>query len=91
MQNMNLNKFSVIADQALVNYDFGDGVNVEATSGWEYLSGSNEVSCPVFLKFDNDGYDEDTHLATFNVSIEDEKIVCANCSYQGNLIGHMVF
>jgi len=85
---MNFDKTREICDQALANYNFGEGVFVEATSGWESNSNSKEVSCPIFLKFEDDEPEQDTHRATFTVIIENCKATQAECSYKGNLIGN---
>ena len=57
------------------------------TSGWEYVSNSAEITCPVFLQFDEDDAQADSHLGTFYVTIIDNKIVQADCSCEGNFIG----
>ncbi len=85
---MNTNEIRKICDEALANYNFGEGVYVEATSGWEYDSSSKEVSCPVFLSFDEDEEGQESHKATFTVVIENGKVIQADCSYEGNLIGN---
>lgn len=77
---MNNDEIRQLCDNALADYDFGEGVTVEATSGWEY-DGSNEVTCPVFLRFDDDEPDADTHQGTFSVTIENGKVTEVDCSY----------
>jgi hypothetical protein len=77
---MNTDKIRQLCDEALSNHDFGEGVTVEATSGWEY-DGSNEVTCPVFLRFDEDEPDDDSHRATFSVTVIDGKVTEATCSH----------
>lgn len=76
-----------MADAALGEYDFGEGVTVEAVNGWEYDSRLTEMSCAVFVKFDTDEPEDDTHLARFTVDFEDGKISYASCSCEGNLLG----
>jgi hypothetical protein len=83
----NDNEIRQICDQALADYDFGEGVTVEATSGWEYSSNSSEITCPVFLRFDEDAEDEDTHLANFSVVVSNNKVVEAYCTWKGETIG----
>jgi hypothetical protein len=76
-----------LCDNALADYDFGEGVFVEATSGWRYESSSSEVTCSVFLRFEEDDKDEDSHLATFSVTVVNGKITQADCSWNGEFIG----
>lgn len=87
---MNFNEISQVCDKALAEYDFGEGVIVEATSGWEHCSSSKEVTCPIFLRFDDDDPDQDTHQATFSVVIEDGKVSQVDCSFKGNIIGNYI-
>ncbi|NCQ50300.1 hypothetical protein GW796_00055 [archaeon] len=79
-----------LANSALEDYDFGQGVTVEAINGWEYDSESSEVSCTVFLKFDDDELEDDSHIAHFNIEFDGDKVKCATCSYNGEVIGHTV-
>lgn len=76
-----------MADRALANYDFGEGVTVEAVNGWEYDSRQTEVTCAVFLKFDDDAPEDDTHLAHFTVDFENGHVSYAGCSYNGDSLG----
>jgi hypothetical protein len=78
-----------LADSALEDYDFGSGVTVEAVNGWEYDSCMSEVSCTVFLKFEEDSVDDYTHLATFCVDFKDDKVISASCNCDGKTIGFM--
>lgn len=80
-----------LCDGALADYDFGEGVTVEATSGWEYNSSSPEITCPVFLRFTEEDIDADTHAATFSVIIVDGKVTQSDCSCEGNFIGTPFF
>ncbi len=84
---MKTDEIRQICDQALAEYNFGEGVTLEATSGWEYSSNSSEVTCPVFLRFEEDDPEADTHLGTFSVVIEKGKVVQADCLCDGEMIG----
>ncbi len=87
---MNVDSIRKLANKALEEYDFGVGVNVEAVNGWEYDSGSTEVTCAVFLKFEEDSPEDDTHLAHFTVDLANDKINYASCSWNGEVIGSAV-
>lgn len=50
------------AQIAFDHYEFGDGVTVEDSGGWEHSSGSAERSRPVFVSVDGQ---EDTVKLTF--------------------------
>lgn len=82
---MNDIQISQQADEALADFNFGEGVTVVATSGWQY--DGQEVSCSVFLQFDEDEPDADSHRGTFSVNIVDGKVVEASCSCEGQPIG----
>jgi hypothetical protein len=86
---MDTNLTRKLADSALEDYDFGSGVTVEAINRWEYDSRMSEVSCAVFLKFEEDSVDDDTHLATFYVDFKDDKVDSAYCHCDGETIGFM--
>ena len=88
---MEFDEIRNLCNSALSDYDFGSDFSVEAISGWEYTSGSNEITCPVFLKFSDDDADADTHIATFSVTVVDGKVTQADCSCEGNFIGKPVF
>jgi hypothetical protein len=83
-----MNSLSKLADQALANYDFGDGVTVEGTGGWVQNGDENQLTCSVFLTFDDSG--EPSTLSTFTVDIEDGIVTYAGCSCHGELVGSMV-
>lgn len=51
---------SKAADAALASYQWGGGVSVVGTSGWEHDSGSAEVHCKVFVSTDEQVGDEDS-------------------------------
>lgn len=76
-----------LCDEALADYNFGEGVSVEAVNGWEYSNTSNEVTCAVFLRFDDDEMDADTHAGTFSVTVVDGKVVDKSCQCEGNFVG----
>ncbi len=84
---MEIDTICQLANEALSNYDFGEGVTVEAVNGWEYDSGQTEVTCAVFLKFDDDEPEDDTHLAHFTVDFDNDKVSYACCSYNGDSLG----
>lgn len=83
----NNNEISQLCDEALASFDFGEGVTVIDTSGWEYMSSSPEITCPVFLHFEEDERDAESHLGTFSVTIVNDRVIQADCSCEGNLIG----
>lgn len=80
-----------LANEALSNYNFGSGVKVEDVNGWESNSRDTEMICSVFLKFETDESEDETHLGKFTVDFKNGKISYANCSCEGELIGTPVW
>ncbi|WP_321935353.1 hypothetical protein [Paraburkholderia sp. J8-2] len=54
------------AEAEFIEYDFGDGVQVLDHNGWE-TGGDAKYSKCVFLQYDDDAPDADSHKATFHV------------------------
>lgn len=75
---------------AFERYDFGPGVTVEAADGWERSSGSSEVSRAVYVRYDDDAPDADTHRVIFTVRVVDGQVAEAWASTgKGEQFGHL--
>lgn len=77
-------------DGAFERYDFGPGVTVESADGWERSTGSTEVSRAVYVRYDDDAADADTHRVMFTVRLADGKVAEAWASTnKGEQMGYL--
>lgn len=58
------------ADDIFSQYDFGDGVTCEESDNWNHddMSDLNRI---VYVSYDDDPEDADTHKASFHVRFDD--------------------
>lgn len=77
-----------VADEAFINYDFGEGVQVIHHNGW--TSDGETMAKVVFVEYPEDGPDDDTHKLMFTcrfgqdgVLVDVSALDCAS----GNAIG----
>ncbi len=89
--NMEADVSRQLANEALADYNFGEGVTVEAVNGWESNSRDTEMSCAVFLKFDTDEPEDDTHLGRFTVDFTNGKVSYASCCCEGQMFGTQIW
>lgn len=76
------------AQEALENYDFGANVVVEAINGWESTSKMDEMTCTIFIKYDDMEFEEDTLKASFTVEFDKSgNVVAVNCTCNGEAVG----
>ena len=87
-----------IAQVLVENFDLGEGVNVKSTGsftiqeGNEYTSG--EYSIPLFVHFEDDLSDDDTHQVNLNIVFapESDEVyeVFALVNDTGNMLGEPI-
>jgi hypothetical protein len=77
-------------DSAFERYDFGPGVTVEGMDGWQRNSASNEIVRCVYVKYDDDTPESDTHKLNFTAVVKGGEVETAWASdNKGQEIGHL--
>ena len=70
-----MDKRDRLADEAFETFNFGDGVTVEASNGWD--ADDDDWNKVVFVSFDDDAADADSHKVSLHVRFEEESDVIA--------------
>lgn len=76
------------AERAYENYNFGEGVEVVGRAGWD-RSDPDDLILTVFVRYDTDPDDADSHKVSFHVRFEAEKVsevYALECDH-GQMIG----
>lgn len=77
-------------DEAYARYDFGDGVRVVGADGWQRCTGSPDVTRFVYVHYDDDAPEADSHRLTFTVRLQDGQVESAGAlDRKGNEIGYL--
>ena len=63
-----------VADDEVASYNFGEGVKVVAMDGWD-TSDLNDLTKIVYVEYDDDKPDDDSHKVSFHVRFDAEGAV----------------
>lgn len=63
-----------LADEEVASYDFGEGVKVVAKDGWD-TSDLNDLTQIVYVEYDDDKPEDDSHKVSFHVRFDAEGAV----------------
>ncbi|MFK5950601.1 MAG: hypothetical protein QM500_17755 [Methylococcales bacterium] len=70
---VNVDLKNLLATDAFEEYDFGEGVSVEAHDGWD-IHDSRDFTKTVYVFYDNE-VSKDTHKLSFHVRFNDYDVI----------------
>ncbi len=76
-----LDKKIELADEAFENYDFQDGITVEAHDGWD-TEDENDFIKVAYVSYEEDNEDDDTHKVSFHVNFNSKGSVSDSYGYE---------